>query len=87
MQISAERPETLELIRRHLPELDRDLRQLGHASVAFSFTGQGSERQQRPQPDLPPPPAVPFPGPATAIARSAVAATEAPVRRGLDIRL
>ena len=86
VQISAERPETLELIRRHLPELDRDLRQLGHASVSFSFTGQGGERQQQRPPADMPPPDVPLPLPARTAAQAAVTAA-APPRRGLDIRL
>lgn len=38
--ILADRPETLELLRRHSAELDRDLRALGYGSTEFSFAGQ-----------------------------------------------
>lgn len=41
VQISTERPETQDLVRRHLDELSRELRSLGHGSVAFGFNGSG----------------------------------------------
>lgn len=37
VEVVAERSETVELIRRHLSDLHRDLRGLGHGSVTFSF--------------------------------------------------
>ena len=48
VQISAERGETLDLIRRHLGDLDRDLRNLGQSGVSFSFAGMPQRRQDRP---------------------------------------
>lgn len=39
--ITADRPETVELMRRHVEILARDFRELGHAQVEFSFGKQG----------------------------------------------
>jgi hypothetical protein len=47
--LSAERPETLDLMRRHLPELMADLKQLGVQNSNLSF-GQWGERQDQPAP-------------------------------------
>lgn len=44
--ILAERPETLDLLRRHSAELERDLRALGYASTEFRFTGQDRRAPQ-----------------------------------------
>lgn len=52
VQVQAERPETAELIRRHLPDLDRDLRDLGHGSVAFSFGDRPQQGREPPQADV-----------------------------------
>ena len=77
---------SLDLIRRHLPEFGRDLRQLGHGSVAFSFAGQGGDRQPAPQT-----PHVRFGETAAEPRFTAPAAMPAPSRRegtsALDIRL
>ncbi len=40
--ISAEKGETLDLLRRHIPELDSDIRELGYHDVQFEF-GSGQE--------------------------------------------
>ncbi|SMH42613.1 flagellar hook-length control protein FliK [Maritimibacter sp. HL-12] len=46
----AERPETLELMRRHIDLLGEELRRLGHGSVQFLFEdGAGQNRQRAPQ--------------------------------------
>lgn len=42
VSIATERPETLDLMRRHIDQLATELRNLGHASVGFEFSGQGS---------------------------------------------
>lgn len=50
--ILAERPETLDLLRRHSPELERDLRSLGFDTTEFRFAGEdraGSEGARRGQ--------------------------------------
>ncbi|MCR8724378.1 flagellar hook-length control protein FliK [Frigidibacter sp. ROC022] len=46
VEVSAERAETADLIRRHMGDLDRDLRGLGHGSVSFSFGGSPSQSQR-----------------------------------------
>lgn len=43
VQILAERSDTQELVRRHIEELARELRSLGHSSIAFAF---GDAKQQ-----------------------------------------
>ena len=48
-----ERPETLDLIRRHIDALTNDLRQQGYSQVAFDFA-QGHNRQgHKSQADVP----------------------------------
>lgn len=49
--LSAERPETLDLMRRHLPELIAELKQAGVQAGSFSF---GSWSEGRPAPPTPP---------------------------------
>ncbi len=44
--VQAERPETLDLMRRHIEMLARDFRDLGYTDVSFSFSAE-SGRQQR----------------------------------------
>jgi hypothetical protein len=46
LAVSAERPETLDLLRRHIDELARDFRALGYSDVNFSFQDrpQGGDR-------------------------------------------
>lgn len=84
--LSAERPETLDLLRRNVEQLAADLRQMGFASSSFSFSGWGGR---------PPvaPPAAPAEGPATSdaavnLAASTVHPTPASaLPQGLDLRL
>ena len=86
--IHAERPETLDLMRRNIDMLVRDFRDLGYSEMSFSFSGQsGQDRpESRPgQPDsLAPAPAVGAPAPRIPIL--------APLRLelgngGLDLRI
>jgi hypothetical protein len=54
--ISAERPETLDLMRRHAPELAAEFRALGYGGAAFSFdraTDQRTGDATPPEPDRP----------------------------------
>ncbi len=51
--LQAERPETLDLMRRHIDQLARDFRDLGYSSISFSF-GDRPQHQQA-QPDTPAP--------------------------------
>lgn len=43
--VQTERPETAELIRRHLGELGQDLRDLGYRNPGFSFAGDPGQRE------------------------------------------
>lgn len=47
--ITADRPETLELLRRNTDQLGQELRDAGFASTSFSFS-QGQQSQQQPDP-------------------------------------
>lgn len=46
VSIAVERPETGDLIRRHLQDLSQELRALGYRSVGFSFEGGGQDARQ-----------------------------------------
>lgn len=52
MLVQAERPETLELLRRHIDTLAEDFRELGYEDLAFSFGQQGDERERAETGDL-----------------------------------
>lgn len=84
--LSADRPETLDLMRRHLPELLAELRQAGIDSSSFSFSGW-SEGRQPAREDRP----VPAGGHMLAENPSSVPVTapriETPKQTGLDLRL
>jgi hypothetical protein len=47
VNIATERPETHDLIRRHVEQLGAELRALGYGSVSFSFSGDGSAKPDR----------------------------------------
>jgi len=86
--IQAERPETLEILRRHVDLLGHDLRGQGFGDVAFEFrNGEGRDDRRpggAPPGDNPADKAADAPvGPATGIARSARPNRAA----GLDLRL
>ncbi|WP_263827494.1 flagellar hook-length control protein FliK [Ruegeria aquimaris] len=85
MAIVADRPETLDLLRRHIDQLATEFRAMGYSDVTFSFGGSqngfGTDRQQtgnRPQVDSQPPETVP-----------GAQETSPPriIANGLDIRL
>ena len=42
VQISAERPETMDLLRRHIDQLAADFRKLGYEQIGFEFTGHSA---------------------------------------------
>lgn len=50
VHLAAERPETLDLLRRHAPDLAAELRAMGYDTAGFSF---GGSRQSRPGPAVP----------------------------------
>ena len=79
--LHAERPDTLDLLRRHADQLGQEFRQAGFAAATFTF-GQWAER-------APPPPEPPLPQdsaalPPTPFSRSPVPLT---AQAGLDLRL
>ena len=45
LTITTERPETQDLMRRHIEVLAQELRQLGFGDVGFSFRSQGDQEQ------------------------------------------
>lgn len=49
LAVSAERPETLDLMRRNIDQLARDFREIGFAEMSFSFTQQDRRPQADPQ--------------------------------------
>ena len=53
LQITAERPETLDLMRRHIETLAEELRRMGYAEVGLSFTtgDSPSEDSRRAMPE------------------------------------
>ncbi|WP_413876681.1 flagellar hook-length control protein FliK [Albidovulum sp.] len=84
LSIQADRPETIDLMRRHIDQLVQDFRDLGFTDVSFSFsrddTAPGGQRAERETGD-------PAAAPATDSAvRDASASAGAP-RGGLDLRL
>ncbi len=45
VQITAERPDTIELMRRHITELAQEFRQLGYADISFTFAGGDAQQE------------------------------------------
>jgi len=81
LNITAERSETQELLRRYLDQLAQEFRQLGYTSVSFTFGDQKGEGQ----PDVSPPEDRPEQMEQEAISASRMNA--APTRSGLDLRI
>jgi hypothetical protein len=85
LSLAAERPETLDLLRRNIDQLAADLRDLGFGSFRFNFTGEGSGGHgARPAPHAEAPLDGPAPVPPAPAARPAGRASAG---AGLDIRL
>lgn len=82
--LTAERPETADLLRRHIEMLSQEFRQLGYRDISFSFAG-GHARHDGQGPDETAPP------PAEPLAAEPVADSASPLRialsDGVDIRL
>lgn len=85
LTVSAERPETLDLMRRNIDQLARDFREIGFSDLSFSFTQQDRRPQADPQAVLSPDP-VP-PGPAPAASPVAPAPHRPAALGGLDLRI
>lgn len=85
LAVTAERPETLDLMRRNIDQLARDFRELGFSDLSFSFTQQDRRPQADPQAILPPGPATP--GPADVAAPAPSAPHRPAANGGLDLRI
>ncbi|WP_170865647.1 flagellar hook-length control protein FliK [Wenxinia saemankumensis] len=85
VHVTAERPETLDMIRRSIDRLDQDLRQSGFGPVSYRFgEGGGQDRPDHPARAAPPPP------PATGESPAPVpvpARPQAPGLSHLDLRM
>lgn len=86
--VQAERPETLDLMRRHIDSLAREFREMGYADVSFDF-GQQSNPQPKPHEQVTEAPRTPEPTPAGLFQSAELAA---PVNThdgagGLDLRM
>ena len=85
VNLSVERPETMDLMRRHADQLLAELRAAGFAGASLSFSQWGQGQADRNKPDAPPPPE-------TAAPNGPVPAPTIPLRaaqtgQGLDLRL
>jgi hypothetical protein len=86
VHLAADRPETLDLLRRHAPDLAADLRAMGYDTAGFSFGSSGHPHPGQARPEDPAPdntagqPTIPAPG---ALPRPAAAGSSG----SLDLRL
>ena len=89
VHITADRPETLDLFRRHADLLARDLREAGYGTVSFDFGSQTPGRDQRSAPGHGYSGALPGDLAAAAAAPAASPRTPPPAAKagGLDLRL
>jgi hypothetical protein len=89
VQITADRPETLDLFRRHADLLARELREAGYGTVSFDFGSQTPGRDQRSAPGHGYSGALPGDPAAAAAPPAASPRTPPPAARagGLDLRL
>ncbi|WP_198167846.1 flagellar hook-length control protein FliK [Ketogulonicigenium robustum] len=83
MQIQADRPETLDLLRRNLDQLAADLRDLGYGSVDFSF----HQQSQSDEPDTAPQARRMTYADGVAADAAPLTPRPAPLRGQLDIRI
>ena len=87
LAVTAERPETLDLMRRNIDQLARDFREIGFSDLSFSFTQQDRPAPRDPQ-SPPPDPAAPAPPPAAPQPAAAPTAPKRPAAAaGLDLRI
>lgn len=52
LNVLAERPETQDLMRRHIDQLSQQFRELGYGSISFSFGGEKSDQQSPLMPEV-----------------------------------
>lgn len=90
VSVHAERPETLDLIRRSIDHLARDFRDLGYANTTFTFGDRPQNGQAYAQTQAPVPQPIPEPGqpPQTLPQPDRAPRSGAPIAAcGLDLRL
>ncbi|WP_372838804.1 flagellar hook-length control protein FliK [Phaeovulum sp.] len=89
--MQAERPETLDLIRRHIDQLARDFRDLGYSNISFSFGDRPQHHQQHAESPAPTAPQPQEPQAQAARSATSIGATHAQplssASGGLDLRL
>ena len=87
IHLAVERPESLDLLRRHGEQLLQEFRQAGIVGGSLTFgTWQQGEQHQRPSP-VPPPPVQVTPLPADPMPSLATQLRAQPVGSGLNLRL
>lgn len=84
MHVTAERPETLELMRRHIAELGQEFQDIGYADISFSFAGEDAQQGDTSETD--PAPIVES-APDAPIADTIEIALSTAAPTGVDIRL
>lgn len=84
MHVTAERPETLELMRRHIAELGQEFQDIGYADISFSFAGEDAQQSDTSASD--PAPIAESPPEAPTEDAIEIALSTAPPN-GVDIRL
>jgi len=86
--ITAERPETLDLMRRHIDQLAEEFRNLGYEDIGFEFTGSDAHRGFENDPGNANPEHLPEPENRRDIsAPGPIEIARASLSRGLDLRL
>jgi len=86
--ITAERPETLDLMRRHIDQLAEEFRSLGYEDIGFEFTGRDAHRGCEDDPGKADPEHLADPENRRDIsAPGPIEIARASLSRGLDLRL
>ena len=87
VNIQAERPETLEMLRRNIEQLDKELQLLGYAEPGFSFSSEGGEPDRAPDKTITSPPPIEEHASASRIPSTADRNLDPKIQSGVDIRL
>ncbi len=87
VNILAERPETLDLIRRNIDQLNQELRQLGYQNTGFSFDREGKAPQPKLDTTLQSDTAPTDNGPEIAAPTYALERRDTGTQSGLDVRV
>lgn len=85
--VQAERPETLDLMRRNIDSLARDFREMGYSNTSFDFGSQTGQNRSSPTRDDPPQPVEPEPANRFHTATTALQPPARTAEGGLDLRI